>query len=65
MYTSQSEDAEYECDKGILQFFIQNQTFGHISPKTKILFNVLENLYTSKLDGNKNEHENNILRFYI
>ena len=38
---------------------------GQISPKTKIVLDLLEYLRASKFEGKKNEYDSNISRFYI
>ena len=65
MYTSQFEVAEYESDRDILWFLIQNLKLGKISARTKILLDLLECFHTSKFEDNKNENDSNILRFDI
>ena len=48
-----------------LTTFYSKLKFGQISPKTRISFDVLENLCKSKFEGNKKKYESNILRYYI
>ena len=43
----------------LLKIFYSNPKFGQISPKTKILLDLLEYLDTSKFEGNKNKYDSN------